>query len=321
MRKVCFVFALAAISLFSFKTVNALSLNDDGSYMTNKGAKISAEQYEVLSTKMTDTSIDILSQKQLDYLSDAEKNILPEAIYSITTDISDKNGNIISSRTIPATREEALSVVENKNLHVLSDGKLHDTQKEIIPSGLRDEPAWMHSTSSKRVRLTYYMQDFDTGIVDYPVLIEAKWFTNPSVRSVDVLAVRWTTSRPLSNIIDDTFEAVQKCSSNNQSYTLDGNNMVRTTYGIGESMNLFDSCSNFELSMKFVAEQSLGTVYGTYQHATTGVLLSTSKSYSFGSSGLGGVLVYNPSSYANYYDGMGGVYDTLSTGCNFDCPW
>ena len=57
--------------------------------------------------------------------------------------------------------------------------------------------------------------------------------------------------------------------------------------------------------------------YATYQHATTNVSLATSKSYSFNSTGLGGVLKFNTSQISNYYDGMEGV---RTNKWNFDYP-
>ncbi len=65
-------------------------------------------------------------------------------------------------------------------------------------------------------------------------------------------------------------------------YTLDGTNMKRTSYGIGQSMNLYDDGTDFHLYMNFQSDSNLGEyLYATYQHATTNVSLATSKSYSF----------------------------------------
>ncbi len=317
MKKTIIVLGIAITTLFSMKSVNALTLNDNGDFINKKGATITAEQYEVLSDKFTDTTINILPQAQINYLSNEQNEINIERAYSITTDVKDNLGNIISTITIPATEEEALAVANNKSLHVLSDGKLHDTSKEIISYGLRSEPIWQHTTTSKRITLSYSESAYDPTNTNYLALVDVHWYSNPSTRSVDVLAIRWTTSKPLNNVVG--YYATQSNSLHEQGYGLDGNNMKRTTYGIGESMNLFDTGSQFDMSMYVEFDQYVGEyVYATYQHATTGVLLSTSKSYSFGN-GLGGVLVYNPSSYANYYDGMAGVKDTVATGCHIDC--
>lgn len=60
-------------------------------------------------------------------------------------------------------------------------------------------------------------------------------------------------------------------------------------------------------------------MYVTYQHSRNyNTTLPESKSYSFGSSGLGGVLVYNQSYIKNMYDNMPGIKDTLSSGSHFD---
>ena len=49
------------------------------------------------------------------------------------------------------------------------------------------------------------------------------------------------------------------------------------------------------------------TGYVTYQHATSALTLANSKSYTFSSSGLGGVLYYSNSTIRNKYDGMQGL--------------
>ena len=85
-------------------------------------------------------------------------------------------------------------------------------------------------------------------------------------------------------------------------------------------MNLFNNGRDFELGMMYDFNSSVGEyMYGTYQHArnSNANTLAISKSYSFSSSGLGGVLYFSNSTYRNYYDGMTGVVDTLSSGSHF----
>ena len=47
--------------------------------------------------------------------------------------------------------------------------------------------------------------------------------------------------------------------------------------------------------------------YVTYQQASSALTLANSKSYTFSSSGLGGVLYYSNSTIRNKYDGMQGL--------------
>lgn len=105
MKRTIIVLGIAITTLFSMKSVNALTLNDNGDFINKKGATITAEQYEVLSDKFTDTTINILPQAQINYLSNEQNEINIERAYSITTDVKDNLGNIISTITIPATEE------------------------------------------------------------------------------------------------------------------------------------------------------------------------------------------------------------------------
>ena len=75
-------------------------------------------------------------------------------------------------------------------------------------------------------------------------------------------------------------------------------------------MNLHNDATDYiELEMMVYSPNYFGAnIFGTYQHAnTSNTNLAASKSYSFGSSGLGGVLVFSNSTYASFYDGMNGV--------------
>ena len=83
--------------------------------------------------------------------------------------------------------------------------------------------------------------------------------------------------------------------------------MVSLSKGVGISMNLVDSGSDYKLYLFIKGTSNPGTTYGTYQHATSNISLNTSKSYTFTTSpnsGLGGVLNHN---YPSYFDNMQGV--------------
>lgn len=313
MKSKIFLVLSLLLGLFFAKSVSALTLNNDGTYTNGKNAILTFDQYLKLSSVYHDKTIDQFSQSVIDGLSEYNQ-IIPQDQYAITTELIDNAGNVVSSITIPATEAEALAVTVNNNLHVLADGQLHNISSNELISINGYVNDWNYSTKSKKIRLTYNAINYGS---EYVIATEAEWLKTPNTKSVDVLAVRWESSLSTSAPID--YEAYQETDVGTTYYSLGGTNMVRGNYGIGESMNLVDSASDFLLSMVIVMPNSVGDqVYATYQHATTGVLLSTSKSYTFGSSGLGGVLVYNPSYYASYYDNMNGVTDTLASGCHFD---
>ena len=295
--------------LIGIGSSSALTLNEDGSYTNAKNVKISSEQYGILSNKFTDTTIDLLDAKKILYYSDAKSRTI-QTEYTITTDII-SDGKIIDSITIPATETEAKKVTENDNIHVLSDMKLHDVSKMIVPYYMPEGGYDVeYSTSSKKISLGYgeYNEGWDPSII-----IDVEWFKIPMIKKYDIIAARWDQSMPTSNI--DEFEGYQKTYDKNGNvleakYDLGSDNQKITTNGFGQIMNIFDSASDsIEMSFVLHFKQNVGsTVYGSYQHArNSNITLSQAKSYSIKSGGLGNVIYFSNSTVRNYYDGMQGL--------------
>lgn len=292
----------------------ALVSNGDGTYTNRKGAIISSEQYEYFSSRNGNGIMDILPQEQLDdlYFTDSYK---PTEKYFVTTDKIDRYGKIVESNTVETTEEIAKAVSNNDNLHVLRDGKLHDISREQSLSTFGTVDHWNYSTASKSIKLNYTPVDRGYGKY-YQTSIELVWLKTPIVKSFDVLAVRWNTSKPTSNITGYT--ALQLSDAGTTEYDINSKNLKISTSGVGQSMNLYDAGTTFSLAMLFNTNEHMGEyMYGTYQHAINqGVVLQQSLSYNFSSSGFGGVLgFYN--GVGQYYDNMNGVVDTLSSGSHF----
>lgn len=138
----------------------------------------------------------------------------------------------------------------------------------------------------------------------YVIDEECHWYTTPNTKSYDIIAARWSGS----SFSPSTAYGVQEYWDNSSvNYSYLGNNMVSQSKGLGISMNLVDSGSDYKLYLFIKGYQHPGTTYGTYQHATSNISLSHSKSYTFvtnPNNGLGGVLNH---SYASTYDNMQGV--------------
>lgn len=134
------------------------------------------------------------------------------------------------------------------------------------------------------------------------------WFVLPQIKKYDVLAARWNTSNS-----SDYFYGTQVCDSNtmfSDYYLTTTPNVKSENYGLGVTMNLHDSAqTQIDLSYGIEDSNSFGNVvYGTYQHArNSNITMNGSLSYTFSSSGLGGVLYYSNSTIRNYYDGMQGI--------------
>lgn len=308
------VFVLCAI--FSVNSANALTLNEDGLYTNEKGVIITSNEYDTLSQMMSNKLIDILSQKTVKSFTNPNNIKKPIEEFSITTDIVDNAGNLLNSITIEATEEEAKSVANNNSLHVLSDGKLHDISKESVIMPLDD---WQVQTTSKRVRMSYY-PDSGSGATAY---MDVHWFTVPNVKKYDIMAMRWNTSLSTSNILD--YGGYQSAFNSNDdllydTYALNDENLKITSKGIGQIVDVFDNvASDLDMGMYFELEKNGGEwMYATYQHARNSkITLAGAKSYTFSSSGLGGVLYFSNSTTRSYYDGMAGIKDDLSSGGHF----
>ena len=131
------------------------------------------------------------------------------------------------------------------------------------------------------------------------ITLLAKWKSIPSVFSYDVIAVR------LSGVtLNGSFTFKQVYKSGGTYYTIYNGNNQTFSNGFGSSA-LLHSGTDQQYSLTFKVTGT-GTVYGSYQHATSTVTLNQSKNYTISSSGLGGVINF-ASSVIGYYDGTPGV--------------
>lgn len=299
MRK--FIF-MALCFLYCMIGVNALTANHDGSLTNEKGAMITKEQYDRLKLHFDDETIDNLSLASIVAYSNPAFYRKENAIHVITTYKLDKNGNVKDEYSAVATFEQVQELKKNKNLIVNEYGLI--TRTPVNRSSFVD--GWNYSTESKSIYAHY------TKVGNsYVLRLWAKWNpgVTPVVKKYDVMAMRW--NNPVSNI--SNFVAWQDCDSNTGRtvYSLDGTNMKRTPYGIGVSMDIHDSAQDLiSLYMQIESPTYFGyDFYATYQHArNSNVTLAISKSYSFSSNGLGGVLYYSNTTYRSYYDGMRGLH-------------
>ena len=87
--------------------------------------------------------------------------------------------------------------------------------------------------------------------------------------------------------------------------TSNPSNLVQSTNGIGNSIDLPDSASNIVINMAVKVNKN-GTVFGSYQHAMTSTTLPVSQKYNIDIGGYGGVFLYYGAA-VGIYDGMNGV--------------
>ncbi len=184
----------------------------------------------------------------------------------------------------------------------MPNGVLQDVSKSFSPRGVIEGDSY--ETSSKSLELYYSKLSSGENEIGMWVV----WKKIPIVKSFDVIAFRGTNIK--NNI--NYYTAYQRSSADNTFYSENGTNTKISTNGIGVSMNLHDGAQldhdiGYDIYLRIKGRSSYGDyIYATYQHAVSNISLATSQSYSFGSSGLGGVLVYS-NGYSKYFDNMTGL--------------
>lgn len=269
------ILLLIACVMASIGSVGAMEINSDTSF---------------LSIPYSEEELNNMA-KENDYFEIARNEV-----YTITSYKTNSSGQIIDENTIIATEEEANKVANDDSLFVGSNGKL---QKKNLISTLDFADADEIQTESKKVGIIYV---YDSG--KYKLGIQAQWTKLPKIRVFDVLALRWTSNATVSH-----FHGKQVSDEKTTNYDSSTGNLKKGTKGIGCSMNLHNNASSkLVLDIYIESSSPFGDVYGTYQHAkNSNATLAISKSYTFGSSGLGGVLVFSNKTYKSYYDNTPGL--------------
>lgn len=128
------------------------------------------------------------------------------------------------------------------------------------------------------------------------ITIKADWTASPRVRSYDVIGAY------LDNVDRLTFPTTKVSNSTGSNSSM---NIKEDENGFGVSIELLSSGADMKVTQYFRVTSG-GTVYGSYQHATSNISLADSKKYTISRSGYGGVFLFD-SSIRSYYDAMGGV--------------
>lgn len=201
---------------------------------------------------------------------------------AIESNIYDKLCNIYSKDYIETiTQDEYNNLMGNdlENVEV----------EEYTDEGIQTRGSYF-STNAKTVRL------IKNG--NY-VTMMASWKGVPNVKTYDVIAVRFDRAT-----LNGTYTFKQTYVNNgNLKVSYDSYNQ-RFANGFGSSFKVQNGTS-LEISLTFMVSGS-GTVYGSYQHASTATTLAESKKYTISSLGYGRVINFD-ASVRNKYDAMTGV--------------
>lgn len=150
-----------------------------------------------------------------------------------------------------------------------------------------------HSTANKKITIAK-----SCTTVYCTIITNVTWFSNPKVRSYDVIGARFKDTSLYGSTIDTRLTS--------SAGTQTSQNSKKLSNGFGVSIKLPENATGISLQQKFSVNIG-GNVFVSYQHATTNISLSNSKLFSISSSGLGSVFNFYGAAQG-VYDGMQGVY-------------
>lgn len=181
----------------------------------------------------------------------------------------------------------------------LYDEKVIKKETEDFETGVESPQALIHETTAKKLTLAYACSG------KYCTMVTAlQWKGTPKVISYDVIG-----SYLYGNISRmDTPTTILHWSGEAIEYT----DRVYSGNGYGCTALLQNSSTVMRISQDVDVEvNGDGTFYSSYQHATKKITLETSKKYTTGFGGDGGVFFFYGSA-VGVYDQMGGVNVHLS---------
>lgn len=150
----------------------------------------------------------------------------------------------------------------------------------------------VHQTASKKLTIS------SSCTSSCLISINVEWLKSPVIRSYDVIGA-YLSGVKLSTVPNT--KVINSTGSNTTStYNLDGYGN-----GFGTSIALLPSGNDMKITQTF-RTTGKGTIYGSYQHATSNVTLEQSQNYTISRTGYGGVFLFD-NSVRNYYDAMAGV--------------
>ena len=251
-------------------------------FVSSVKAEVTEEQYEKLSPVFSDLYISLMSDEKIALYTENDFTV-EDKLYKVT---QTANGTYI-------TEDIDLDYLEE-----IGNNSLISTYDVIS-----------YETTYKRIRII----DVDLNNNYHQITIYTQWIINPVTKSYDVTAMRVEDA----NIIDGTQSGLQAYIKNGTTgyvqYSPNGTNIVKYDNGFGISMNLVNGATYFEtdITANVLATSQYAKVYGTYQHAVTDLSLGDSQSYTISHNGYGSVLNF-ATGVQHKYDGMNGVYKTLS---------
>lgn len=277
------ILTIAFLLIVPFK-VNALGNHD--TIVNQNGVEMTLEEYTNLKKIHSDLYIDTMTQDDFDQ--------------KMNLGIDFNNGQTVKKYY--------------KSQHNYITGETNSTEVselEYMQVGMNnngDMPqATYIETGYKWIALSLFKTSDNTA---YATITE-HWKSLPTVRSYDVIAMRFTNM----SVINGTQQGKQfyriNGTNNYIAYEFNGSNTNNQSNGFGISMNLLNTDVDeleCEADTSLIIDDYVALTFASYQHAVQTVTLSESMNYTLGSMGLGNVIHFLNTSTINKYDGMEGLY-------------
>lgn len=252
------------------------------------GIEITVEQYQYLSNFYTENAIMNMSQDKFN--TEMNKKFTQTAgtqKYIKTITYVDSNGNATTNDYEVSKQEYNNPIISRAN---------NCTEDFAVE-------CW--ETTYKKLYMIIWGWGSNNVVEEERIVLMNEWEIMPSVRSYDVIGVRYYNWQATTAWGDQTAYSYDE-GVNTTEYSYNGSNMNIQSNGVGISQNLYDYSSLYGLTNRIVVEgkvlsDHIGR-YGSYQHATQTVTLAQSKNYTFGN-GMGEVFLFN-SGIGSYYDNM-----------------
>lgn len=258
-------------------------IENNGYYVNNRGVKITEENYE----KIKDNFLE-------EELADMHQGLYNK-IDKIST-INITNSSIIKN-TYYESQGKAILIKQEE----VTEEEYYEEINIPVPLESCGYGCW--KTEYKRIRLIYGIQNGQKNFY-----ISNTWLKKPVIQSYDIIAMRWTGNVTRGEVYG-TQDFLQNGVIKTIEYPQTLQNVYYNSIGAGISQNLVDDATDYFNSLDVnITCSGVVNLYGTYQHAVEDISLSDSLKYTFGSSGMGGVLVFGNTSIANKYDNTQGLH-------------
>lgn len=250
-------------------------------FVSNVKAEVTEEQYEILSPVFSDLYISLMSDEKIALYTENDFTV-EQKLYKVT-------------QTANGTYNEEI------------DLELEDEIRNGTLPSPRD--VTHYQTTYKKISL----MDTELTNTGHYITIYTQWLIVPVTQSYDVTAMRVEDAYVVDGTQDGTQIYIKNGTTGFVQYSPNGTNIRKADNGFGISMNLVNNASYYETDISAIvqATSQYAKVYGTYQHAVTDLSLDDSQSYFISHNGYGRVLNF-ATGVQHKYDGMNGVYKTLS---------